>query len=254
MSKKILLIYASLILIGTIAHAETEVIRFASAIYPPFTTLNNATKELEGFDIDLAKALCKKINARCTFTNDQFSNMVISLHTKKYDAWINAITISKERQQEVTFTQPYFATTALLIATQKTSFNAAPVEIKGKTIGVGLPTCYLQLLKKAYGDTIKIKSFATKDDAYEALKNGSIDAVIDDSLVIREWRNTQKDKKNYRLIGLPAKYSKLGWHKYGIAVAKNNSKLVHKLNHALHSIKTKSNGTYNKLVEKYFDY
>jgi len=236
-------------LISTTSHAAAKILKFATAISPPFTILN-ANQELQGFDIDIAKALCEKMQVQCTFNNDHFSNMILSLKTNKYDAWINAISIDEYHQKDVSFSKPYFSSTIQLMAIKDTTFNAAPVEIKGKTIGAEENSCFIHHLKNAYGDTIKIRTFPTESDAYIALEKGTIDAVIGDSTTLMHWRSKQKDSKKYRLIGLPAKYSNLVWHKYGIAIAKDNVELMKKLNDAINQIK--SDGTLRELVKKYF--
>ncbi len=240
---------AGLLLITTTADAGYTNIRFASEIYPPFTS-QHIDKELQGFDIDVAKALCKIIDAKCTFSNEKFSDMIPSLKNRKYDAWINAITITEERQKEISFSKPYFATKAMLIATNNTLFNAAPAEISGKTIGVGEHTCYIQYLKETYNDMIKIKIFSDKDAPLIALEKGEVDAVIDDDQTLKHLRASQKDPKKYRLINLPAKYKQLIWHEYGIAVAKDNVELIRVLNHALDHLKDE--GTIKKLIKKHF--
>ena len=253
MTRKKLFIRSSigiiLFLINTISFAKPLTIKFAVEIYPPFTTLDS-NKKLQGFEIDIAEALCKKIEAKCDFIQGEFKNVPSTLENKQFDAWINAITINQNRQTKVLFTKPYFSSTAKLIATKNSIFNGAPTEIKGKTIGAYEHECYIEYLKKTYGSNINIKAFPSKDGAFLALKDGKVDAVIDDGLALRYWRFSQKDPEQYRLIGLPAKYSDLVQHKYGIAVAKNNYALVKKLNHAIDGIK--SDGTYNKIVKKYF--
>lgn len=238
-----------LLLINVSSYAEYAVIRFASEIYPPFT-LQHDDKELHGFDIDVAKALCTIIDTKCTFSNSKFSDMKESLKTHKYDAWINAITITDERQKEISFTEPYFSSKAMLIATNDTVFNAAPIEIKGKTIGVGEHTCYIQYLNDTYKDIIKVKIFPSRDEAFVALETGNIDAFIDDDIALKHWRLSQKNPRKYRLIGLPAKFKELRDHKYGIAVAKDNPELMNDLNHALEHLKT--DGTLDKIIDKHF--
>jgi len=234
---------------NTIVKPQVTIIRFATEVYPPFTTID-ANKKLEGFDIEVAKALCEKINAKCTFSENQFDNMVPSLQNKKYDAWISAITIIDKHRKDNALTEPYFSSTAQLIATDATVFNAAPVEIKDKTIGVVEHGRYLRFLKKTYGNIIKIKVFSAREDALAALNNNSIDAVIDDAMVIKNWLLSQANRKKYRQINLPAKYANLVWHRYGIAVAKDNTKLLQALNNGISLIK--DDGTLNKLIKKYF--
>jgi lysine-arginine-ornithine-binding protein len=240
-----------LLFISTSSHAGYTVIRFASEIYPPFTT-QHANKELKGFDIAVAKAICAIIDTKCTFNNDKFNDMIPSLKKHKYDAWINAITITEHRQKEISFSKPYFATKAMLMATDNTTFNAAPAEIKGKTIGVGEHTCYAQYLQNTYKDTIKVKTFQTKDEAIISLEKGEVDALIDDDIVLKHWRSIQKNPKKYRLIDPPLKYPQLIWHKYGIAVAKDNIELIKDLNHAIDHIE--KDGTIDKLAQEYLTF
>lgn len=257
MDKKSLFLAVVVALFGVFypsVHAEIRVVRFATESYPPFTTINS-NQELQGFDVDIAKAICEKMQAQCIFSNDKFSNMVRSLQNNQYDAWINAITIHKELQPQVSFSDPYFSTKAQFLAinylpSHHPLFNATPVEIVGKTIGVGEVTCYPSHLRAAYGDTLKIERFPTKEASYAALEQGRVDAIIGDAEALRDWRLSQKNLKRYRLIDLPAKYPDLAWHKYGIAVAKGNAALLKEINSAIALIK--SDGTYGRIKQKYF--
>lgn len=251
MNKKILIVFVGLGLfsLNLLSYAKITALNFASEIYPPFTTIDS-NQQPTGFDLELAQAICAKLQITCTFKIDQFKNMRTSLQEKKYDAWISAITISHERKQDITFTIPYFDSTAKLLATKKSVFNGAPAEIRGKTIGVVAHTCYIDFLQKTYGNTIKIKTFPNQNDTLQALDNGLVDAIIDDAIALSHWRSLKSDPKQYRLIGLPAKYSQLVWHKYGIAVAKDNHELAAAINHAIRQIK--ADGTYKRLIRKHF--
>ncbi|MDA6249200.1 ABC transporter substrate-binding protein ArtJ, partial [Escherichia coli] len=79
-----------------------------SATYPPFESLD-ASNQIVGFDIDLAKALCKQMPADCPFTNHAFDSLIPSLKFKKYDAVISGMDITPERSKQVAFTDPYYA-------------------------------------------------------------------------------------------------------------------------------------------------
>lgn len=71
---------------------------------------------MQGFDIDLANALCKEMQADCTFTNQAFDSLIPSLKFKRFDAVISGMDITPERQKQVAFTQPYYDNSALFIA------------------------------------------------------------------------------------------------------------------------------------------
>lgn len=244
--------YVTLILVCTVSYAKIETIRFATrAVYAPFSKPKMHThEELYGFDIDMANELCKRLHAKCTISIDQIGALIPSLQTGKYDAWISAITITEERKKEITFSDPYFSGTAGLLASTASTFSATPIELHGKTIGVEVATSYIPYIKSMYGDAIKIQSFSTGHDACLALRDGKVDAVLDDEIVLNHWRTEHADKKHYRLIGLPAKHLDLIRQQYAIAVAKDNVELVTAINQALAEIK--SDGTYEKLIKKNF--
>ena len=243
-------IFFILILISTISYAEIKTIQFAVSIPGAPFTEQHVNQELQGFDIDIAKALCDKIKARCVFTADKIGNMITSLKTGKYDAWIGSVTVTPEREKEIAFSANYFSSVAKLIATNATTFSAAPIEIKGKTIGGEVDTDFVLYLQNTYGNTIKIQIFPSIATAYAALENGKIDAFIGDAIVLQHWRDQHSNRKKYRLIGLPYKHLRLIQQKYSIAIAKDNSALVIAINQALTEIK--SDGTYNKIIKKHF--
>ena len=71
--------------------------------YAPFES-KNAQGELVGFDIDLAKELCKRIQAQCTFVENPLDALIPSLKAKKIDAIMSSLSITEKRQQEIAFT------------------------------------------------------------------------------------------------------------------------------------------------------
>lgn len=73
-----------------------------------------------GFDIDLATALCKQMQAECTFTNHAFDSLIPALKFRKYDAVISGMDITPERSKQVAFSNPYYANSALVIAKKDT--------------------------------------------------------------------------------------------------------------------------------------
>lgn len=64
----------------------------------------NSQGELVGFDIDLAKELCKRINTQCTFVENPLDALIPSLKAKKIDAIMSRFPHYGKRQQEIAFT------------------------------------------------------------------------------------------------------------------------------------------------------
>ncbi|WP_323116647.1 transporter substrate-binding domain-containing protein, partial [Klebsiella variicola] len=93
-----------------------EKIRFATeASYAPFETVNEKN-EIVGFDVDLAQAMCAKIDAECTFTNQAFDSLIPSLKYKRFDALMAGIDVTPERQKQVDFTNTYYDNSAVFVA------------------------------------------------------------------------------------------------------------------------------------------
>ncbi len=90
--------------------SAAQTIRFATeASYPPFE-LVDANNQIVGFDVDLANALCKEIDATCTFTNQAFDSLIPGLKFRRSDAVMAGMDITPEREKQVLFSDPHMTT------------------------------------------------------------------------------------------------------------------------------------------------
>ena len=130
--KKVLL---AVLLAGvTLSATAAQTIRFATeASYPPFESID-ANNKIVGFDVDLANALCKEIDATCTFSNQAFDSLIPSLKFRRIDAVMAGMDITPEREKQVLFSTPYYDNSALFIG-QKGKFTSVD-QLKGKKVGV----------------------------------------------------------------------------------------------------------------------
>lgn len=215
----------------------------SSATYPPFESLD-ANNQIVGFDIDLAKALCKQMQAECTFTNHAFDSLIPSLKFRKYDAVISGMDITPERSKQVSFTTPYYANSAVVIA-KKDAFKSFD-ELKGKRIGMENGTTHQKFLQDKHPE-IKTVSYDSYQNAIIDLKNGRIDGVFGDTAVVNEWLKTNPQLGTVGDHVTDAEYFGTG---LGIAVRPDNQALLTKLNTALAAIK--ADGTYQKISAQWF--
>ncbi len=110
--KKLLL---TALLAGTAFAAQAKDITFAmEPSYPPFE-LTNEKGEIIGFDVDVANAICKEIQATCHFKSQAFDALIPSLKAKRFDAAISAIDITEARAKQVSFSDPYYDSSASFI-------------------------------------------------------------------------------------------------------------------------------------------
>ncbi|MGL4723662.1 MAG: arginine ABC transporter substrate-binding protein ArtJ [Scandinavium sp.] len=225
------------------ASAADKISFGSSATYPPFESLD-ASNQIVGFDIDLAKALCKQMQADCTFTNHAFDSLIPALKFRKYDAVISGMDITPERSKQVSFTDAYYANSAMVIA-KKGEFKSFE-DLKGKRIGMENGTTHQKYLQDKHLE-VKTVAYDSYQNAIIDLKNGRIDGVFGDTAVVNEWLKTNPQLGVATPKVTDPQYFGTG---LGIAVRPDNKALLDKLNGALKAIK--ADGTYQKISEQWF--
>lgn len=248
--KKITLFGTLLALLLNSASMATPVktIRFATeATYPPFEFIDESG-QMTGFDIDITNALCRQIKAQCTFSNQSFNRLIPSLKLGKFDAIIAALGVTPERQKEVDFTISYYEPSASFVALIEKHYSI--LNVTGKTVGVQQGSVFEKYLHDKYKSKVTIKTYASAQDAFLDLVLGRLDMVLADTPIAVAWLRQNDNNKKYSMIDKPVIDHDYFGSGYGIAVQKNNMELLNTFNKALAEIK--ANGTYNKIIAKYF--
>lgn len=240
--KKVVL--AALLATISLGASAAQTIRFATeASYPPFEFVD-ADNKIQGFDVDLANALCREIGAECTFSNQAFDSLIPSLKFRRFDAVMAGMDITPEREKQVLFTNPYYDNSALFVV-QKGKVASIDA-LKGKRVGVQNGTTHQKYLSEKQAD-IQLVPYDSYQNAILDLKNGRIDAVFGDTAVVNEWL-----KQNPNLAALGEKVTDKSYFGtgLGIAVRQGNTDLQGKFNAALD--KVKADGTYKTIYSKWF--
>ena len=238
------LIIAAILAGISVSASAAETIRFATeASYPPFEFIDAGNK-IQGFDVDLANALCKEMQAECTFTNQAFDSLIPSLKFKRFDAVMAGMDITPEREKQVLFTKPYYDNSALFIAQKGKIADVAA--LKGKKVGVQNGTTHQKYLTDKHPEITTVP-YDSYQNAILELKNGRIDGVFGDTAVVNEWLKTNPQLAPVGEHITDAQYFGTG---LGIAVRPDNQALLAKLNAALDAIK--ADGTYKAINDKWF--
>lgn len=240
--KKVLI--ATLLASVSLSASAAQTIRFATeASYPPFESVD-ASNKIVGFDVDLANALCKEIDATCTFTNQAFDSLIPSLKFRRFDAVMAGMDITPERQKQVLFTNAYYDNSALFVG-QQGKFTAIE-QLKGKKVGVQNGTTHQKFINDKYPDVTTVP-YDSYQNAKLDLQNGRIDAVFGDTAVVTEWL-----KENAKLAAVGDKVTDKDYFGTGLGIAlrQGNTELQQKFNAALD--KVKQDGTYQSIYNKWF--
>ena len=245
---------ATMILAASISLAsakEWKKIRIGvEGAYPPFSQTTPDGK-LEGFDIDVAKALCAEIGAECTLVKQDWDGIIPALLAKKYDAIIASMSITEERKKKVGFTNKYYQTPAKFVRKKGSNIEITKEGLKGKTVGVQRATIHDNFVTAEFPDA-ELKRYATQDEAYLDAAAGRLDLMLADSEALSGGFLKTDKGKDWEFVGPDFTEKKYFGEGAGIAVRKGDTDLKDKLNAAIDTIL--SNGTYKKLQDKYFDY
>lgn len=213
--------------------------------YPPFSKTDKKGK-MSGFDVDIANALCKALEAKCELVKQRWDRIIPDLVDGKYDLVVSSMSITAERRQKIDFTNPYYYTPAKFVAKKDADLPTSLEALKGRTIAVQKATTHEQQLVKKLGSSAQIVRYETLPKAQADLAAGKVDLVFGDALAL--WSGfLQTDKgKNFTFVG-PDFIFGAG---IGIGVRKGQSDLVAQLNRALDAIR--ADGTYDKIAGQYF--
>jgi len=239
-----------LLLLSTSVFAKDTVRIGVEGAYPPFSKTTKDGK-LEGFDIDIAKALCKKMDVECKLVKQDWDGIIPALLARKYDAIIASMSMTEERKKKVAFTNRYYQSPARFIHKKGSKVEISKDGLKGKSVAVQRGTVSDKFITGVFGEGVDIKRYGTQEEAYLDLNAGRVDLVFADAFVLLEYINSDKGK-DYEFIGDSYTDPKYFGEGIGIALRQKDTELKEKFNKAIKGIR--EDGTYDEIRKKYFDF
>ena len=205
-----------------------EIVTIATdATFPPFEMVDEATKELVGFDIELMQAVATQAGIQYEFINLPFDPMLAGLSECQYDMGIAAITITDERKAEFLFSDPYIDAGQIITVKAGNTAITGKADLNGKIIGAQLGTTGEIEAQAIEG--VEYKPYDTYDLAFLDLINGQIDAVIADYPTALGFIEKNPDK----LMTVGDVFTN---EFYGIAICKDRQDLLDIINPALKAV------------------
>jgi lysine-arginine-ornithine-binding protein len=231
---------------GTVAFAAEKLKIGTEGALPPFTMIS-PKGEVVGFDIDIAQALCAKMNVECEVVLFDWDGLIPALNSGKFDMLAASMSVTEERKQAISFTDPYYTNKLQFVAPKSMDFKTDKNSLKGKVIGAQRATIAGIWLEDNLEDVVDIKLYDTQENAYLDLSTGRVDAMLFDKYAQWEWLNSQAGK-DFEFKGEPV----FDDDKIAIGVRKGDDELRERLNKALAEIL--ADGTYEKINAKYFPF
>jgi polar amino acid transport system substrate-binding protein len=207
--------------------------------YPPFEQGKKGS--YTGFDVELMEAIGKEIGREPEFIDSSFETIFRDLAQGKFESVMSAATITEEREKVVSFSLPYYLSEQAILVKEGSSI-AGLSDLKGKVVGAQQGTTGLELGKEK-AEASELRPFPEGPDADNALKAGTVEAVIIDAPVAKQQAE--------ELGGIEIAEKVPTEETYGIAIAKEDTELVEQINEGLKE--TIEDGSYATVYEKWFN-
>jgi len=233
----------------------------------------NSNGQLDGFEIELAADLCKRMGVEYKMVPQAWDGIIPSLQAGKYDAIMAAMSITGKRKKAVSFSRYYAATPSIFIALKGNGFDnfktqidritldemspeeekamaALSKEFNGKVIGVQAATIQEKFLQQYLGKSVEIKSYDTQENLELDLQSGRIDTALGAMSYWVPRLKTEKGK-GFIMVGPGMTKGPFG-DGVGVAVRHTDTQLADMFSKAINE--AIADGTLSKLAIKWFTF
>ena len=197
----------------------------------------------EGFNIDLANEIAKRLHRRITIDAAQYSGLLPALQAGTYDFIAAPTTVTKERAENLLFTEGYLNTDFQFLIKKGAPKLEKLEDLKGKVVAVNKGSAYdswARDLEPKIG--WKVESFGTQTDAVQAVLAGRVDANVAGNTAIA-WavkNNPQLELSYYYSTGLV----------WAAPLRKDSTELRKQIENAIECMKL--DGTIAKMHKQWF--
>ena len=247
--KKIALAAAMALTFGSAALAEPLKIGIAAEPYPPFAS-PDAAGNWVGWEVDFINAVCAAGEMECVVTPVAWEGIIPSLTGGQIDAIMASMSITEERSKTISFSDKYYNTPTVIVATKGAGMTADPAGMAGKIIGVQVSTVHEAYAQKHFTDAAEIKTYQTTDEGFQDLAAGRIDASQADSIAIDAFLATDAGKACCEVVGTVADDAAVLGLGVGVGLRQGEDDLKAKFNAAI--AKVIADGTYDTISKPYF--
>ncbi len=211
--------------------------------YAPFSYHDPKDNKLVGFDVDIGRAIAKQLGVKAEFVEGKWDGLIAGLNVNRYDAVINQVGITPERQEKYDFSKPYISSEAVLIVRDDNDTIHSFQDIKGKRSANTLTSNFGKLAQREGAEVVPVQGF---NEAIALLTSGRVDATINDYLSYLDFKKQQPQAK----VKVVAHDDSAEFSQSGVLIRKGQTALKAAIDQALDAIR--ADGTYKQISEHYF--
>ncbi len=251
MKKQIIVIITTLFLLLSsllmISCENRRPLVVGTSLTPQFAYREEKTDEIVGFDIEFAKMIADSLGRELQVEVLRFEEIFPSILEKKVDIALAAIFITEERKKMVNMSRSYYESFQVILVrkndpTMTSVTNENDFKTMEKILASQLNTSSLSAAASITSNDIPVLGYKSFDQAVERLLLGNIDAVVLDRMTANRFVDRYSELAILKNIEFFKRY-------YGVAIHKNNKKLLENVNNAIGA--SISSGLYMDWVKKY---
>jgi glutamate transport system substrate-binding protein len=150
---------------------------------PPFGFQNPESGEIEGFDVDLGRAVAEKLGVEPNFVEAISDNRIPFLQDGTVDLILSTMTINQERDMEIDFSEPYYIARGRILVGPDSGDIKGVEDLAGKRVCTALGSTYEETLKEQAPEA-DLRLVDSYSECLELIQNGSVDAVSTDDVIL----------------------------------------------------------------------
>ena len=208
--------------------------------YSPFSYYNEQN-ELTGFDVDVARAVAKKLNLKIEFVDAPWDAMLAAFDAGKADVVFNQVSITDERKAKYDYSVPYTAVYGVIMVHKDNDDIHSLEDLKGKKDGDSATSNWAGVARKYGAEVVTVDGFSK---GVELLIQKRIDAILKDNVVYLDYI---KQRPN---APIKIAYTTKEPTYSAALIHKGNAELMEAINKALNELRAE--GKLKEISEKYF--
>jgi L-cystine transport system substrate-binding protein len=209
--------------------------------YRPFTFHEGGGGALTGYDVEVMKAVGQKLGVDVEFEETQWDAIFAGLDAGRFDAIANQVSITDERKAKYDFSTPYTLSPGVVVVKDDDDSISSISDLDGKTTAQSLTSNWYELAQKNGAQIQSVEGWA---QAVTLLKQGRVDATVNDRLTFLDYRTSEGDTS----LKVAAQTGDLA--RNAIAFRKGSGSLVKAVDKAIAELK--ADGTLAQISKKYF--
>ena len=166
-----------------------EIVIAMEGTWAPWT-YHDENDELVGYDVEVGKAIAKKLGVTATFVEGEWDGLLAGLDAGRYDIMVNGVGIAPDRELKYNFSTPYaYNRTAVIVRGDYDEISSME-DLKGKKTANTISSTYAEQAE-AYGATVT--GVDDLNQTIELLLAGRIDATLNAEVVFADYQKAHPE-------------------------------------------------------------